>query len=251
MATRKKTNVGAIANMVATQTAKAAALVAKAEQTAAERVAAEIVQKMHDAAEIERAAGQKAEGLRAEGINLGIDALRAAGMDSGEIDDTIGDALDRAQEAGDLTESTVKSYKAGLKFALARHVPWTTNMASLPGKFAALDNAGKKIPAPLLKQGAETVKRLLEADKPIPAALQPHYAKQIADYKQGLLEAGTRDAKQSKAHVASKDTILKHLAAALLDARTLGMVQAADILTAILSIDPLFTEPKADDTAPF
>ena len=240
----KKTN--AIVNMVATQQAKAAALVAKAEQTAAERVAAEIVKTMHEAAEVERAAGEKAEGMRATGVNLGIDALRAAGLDAGEIDDTIGEAFDKAREAGDLSESTVKSYKAGLKFALARHVPWTTNMAGLPGKFAALDAAKKKIPAPLLKQGAETVKRLLEAGKPIPAALQPHYAKQIADYKQGLTEAGKRDAQQSKAHVASKETILKHLAAALADARTLGMIQGGDILSAIHAIDPTFVEPTGE-----
>lgn len=221
MATRKpKTN--AIVNMVAAQTAKAAAIVAKAEQTAAERIAAEVQQRMHDAAEVERIAGKKAEGMRAEAINMGLDAMRAAGLDAGEIKDKFADIFGGLVEAGDLSESTAKAYKNGVSFAVDRHIPWASNLHSTDGKVSALQAAGKKIPTALQKAFDEAV-----------AKKQERAAKAVTTLK------------------ASREGVVKKLAAALVDARALGMVEAGDILSAILAINPLFVEPKADDTAPF
>lgn len=222
MATRKNTSA-AVANMVSTATAKAAALVAKAESTAAERIAADVASRLHEAAEVQRAGEKKADGLRATAYNMAIDAGRVAGLDAGEIKDLLTDVTDNAVEAGDLSESTGKAYKNGLAFAIERHVPWASNLHSTEAKAQALLDAGKKIPKAL----EAAVKKLAEK------------------------ELAKREAKQSKNPGASLETVVKHLAKALADARTIGRGElCADILDVIHSVKPEFTEPKADD-APF
>ena len=222
MATRKNTSA-AVANMVATATAKAEAVKAQAEMKASERIAAEVLGALHKAHEVEEAGKSKADGLRRVAINTAIDAARVAGLDAGEIKDLLADVLDKAAEAGDLSESTAKAYKNGVAFAVERHVPWASNLHGTEAKVQALIDANKAIPK-ALKAAAEKL-----AEK----------------------EAAKREAKQSKGQVANLETVVKHLAKALADARTIGRGElCADILDVIHSVKPEFTEPKADD-APF
>lgn len=218
MATRKpKTN--AIVNMVATQQARAAALVAKAELKASERIAADVLTRLHEAHATEEAGKAKADGMRREAFNMAIDAGRAAGLDAGELKDLLADVLDKAVEAGDLTEGSAKAYRNGLAFAIERHVPWTSNLHGTEAK----------------------VQALLDASKAIPKSLQ-EAAKKLAEK-----EAAKREAKHGKGSVASLETVVKHLAKALADARTLGRGElAADILDVIHSVKPDFTEPTAE-----
>jgi Skp family chaperone for outer membrane proteins len=216
MATRKNTSA-AVASMVATATAKAAATVAKAEATAAERISADTLARIHEAAEVQRAGEKKADGLRATAFNMAIDAARAAGLDAGEMKDLLADIIDKAVAAGDLTESTGKAYRNGLAFAVERHVPWTSTLHGTEAKVEALQAAGKAIPKAL----------------------------QAAAEKLAEKQAAAREAKNSKTHVASLDTVVKALAKALADSRTIGRGElAADILDVIHSIKPDFTEPK-------
>lgn len=206
----------AIANLVAAQTAKAAAIVAKAEETAAERIAAETLARIHEAAEVERAAIKKGDGIRAAALNTAIDAARAAGLDTGEAKDLLSDIVWRAAAAGDLSESTARAYTNGLYFAIERHVPWTSSLHSAEAKVEALQAANKAIPKSL-QAAAEKV-------------------------------AAKREAKSSKGHAASLDTVVKSLAKALADSRAIGRVElSADILDVIHSIKPDFVEPKAND----
>lgn len=217
MATRKNTSA-AVANMVTTAIGKAAAIAAKAEMKASEKIAADTLTRLHEAREVEDAGRAKADGMRREAFNMAIDAGRAALLDAGEIKDLLADVLDRAVEAGDLTESTAKAYRNGLAFAIERHVPWTSNLHSTEAKVQALQEAGKTIPKSL----------------------------QAAAEKLAEKERIKREAKHSKINEASLDTVVKHLAKALADARTIGRVElCADILDVIHSVKPEFKEPDA------
>lgn len=217
---RKAAAPDVIANMVAAQTAKAAAIVARAEATAAERILTVTLDQIHTAAEVERAAGKKADGIRATAFTTAIDAAREAGLDTGEVKDLMAEIVDRAVETGDIAKSTGRLYKMGLTFSIERHVPWTSTM----------------------HDPKEKVRALTLAKKAIPKALQAAAEKVAAE------EAAKREAKSSKGHVASLETVVKSLAKALADARAIGRVElSADILDVIHSIEPGFVEPKAND----
>jgi len=217
MATRKNTSA-AVANLVKAATGKAEAIKAQAELKASERIAAETLTRLHEAHEVEQAGAKKADGMRREALNMAIDAGRAAGLDAGELKDLLADILDKAVEAEDLTPATAKAYKNGVAFAIERHVPWASNLHSTEAKVQALQDANKAIP-----------KSLQEA------------AKKLAEK-----EAAKREAKNSKTQVANLDSIVKHMAKALADARTLGRSElCADILDVIHSIKPEWTEPTA------
>ena len=218
MATRKNTSA-AVASMVAAATHRADALKAKAELKAGERIAADVLTRLHEAHQTEEAGRMSADGMRREAFNMAIDAGRAAGLDAGEIKDLLADVLEKAVEAGDMTDGTAKAYKNGLAFAIERHVPWTSSLHSTEAKVQALQTAGKAIPKAL----QDAAKKLTEK------------------------EAAKREAKNGKAHVASLDTVVKALAKALADARTIGRVElCADILDVIHSVKPDFTEPAAE-----
>ena len=217
---RKAAAPDVIANMVAAQTAKAAAIVARAEATAAERILTVTLDQIHTAAEVERAAGKKADGIRATAFTTAIDAAREAGLDTGEVKDLMAEIVDRAVETGDIAKSTGRLYKMGLTFSIERHVPWTSTM----------------------HDPKEKVRALTLAKKAIPKALQAAAEKVAAE------EAAKREAKGSKGHVASLETVVKALAKALADSRAIGRVElSADILDVIHSIEPGFVEPKAND----
>jgi hypothetical protein len=217
---RKAAAPDVIANMVAAQTAKAAAIMARAEATAAERILTVTLDQIHTAAEVERAAGKKADGIRATAFTTAIDAAREAGLDTGEVKDLMAEIVDRAVETGDIAKSTGRLYKMGLTFSIERHVPWTSTM----------------------HDPKEKVRALTLAKKAIPKALQAAAEKVAAE------EAAKREAKNSKGHVASLDTVVKSLAKALADSRAIGRVElSADILDVIHSIEPGFVEPKAND----
>ena len=217
---RKAAAPDVIANMVAAQTAKAAAIVARAEATAAERILTVTLDQIHTAAEVERAAGKKADGIRATAFTTAIDAAREAGLDTGEVKDLMAEIVDRAVETGDIAKSTGRLYKMGLTFSIERHVPWTSTM----------------------HDPKEKVRALTLAKKAIPKALQAAAEKVAAE------EAAKREAKNSKGHVASLETVVKSLAKALADSRAIGRVElSADILDVIHSIEPGFVEPKAND----
>lgn len=221
---RKAAAPDVIANMVAAQTAKAAAIVARAEATAAERILTVTLDQIHTAAEVERAAGKKADGIRATAFTTAIDAAREAGLDTGEVKDLMAEIVDRAVETGDIAKSTGRLYKMGLTFSIERHVPWTSTM----------------------HDPKEKVRALTLAKKAIPKALQAAAEKVAAE--EAAKEAAKREAKNSKGHVASLETVVKALAKALADSRALGRVElSADILDVIHSIKPDFVEPKAND----
>ena len=221
MTTRKKNTSAAVAALVETATAKAAAVVAKAEETSVEVIRAATLDALHRAFEVETDGQRRADGIRREAFNAAIDAARKAGRDSGEIKDLMGDILELAVEAGDLAESTAKAYRAGLAFAVDRQVPWASDLHGTEARILALQAAGKAIP------------------KALQAAAQKLEEKQAAK--------AAMAAKQSAGHVASLDTIVKALARALADARTIGRaVLASDILDVIHGVKPDFVEPKAD-----
>jgi hypothetical protein len=159
---------------------------------------------------------RKAGELLKVGINQVLDAGRAADVDNGDLIDTIKEKVDAAVEAGHLSKSTGRVYLIGVRFAVDRRVAWT----------------------PSLQNKEEQVKALQAAGKPIPKALQAEADKQAA-------AAAERGTKASKANVASKETVVKKLAAALADMRTLGMPLAADALDLIHKIDPAYKEPEA------
>ena len=149
-------------------------------------------------------------------LNFAIDAGKACKMESAEIRDGIVAVFDKHVAEGHIEKSTARAYMTGMRFALDRGVMWNPSLHGAEGQIQALKDAGKKIPDSLAKKAEE-------------------------------MEAKARDAKHGKAHVASKETIVKSLAKALADARTLGKADwIADILDVIHSIEPSFTEPTAD-----
>lgn len=171
---------------------------------------------VHDA--IVQTRAKAAEQFKAA-INYAIDAGKANKLEAGDIRDGIVGVFDAAVASGHIEKATARAYMTGLRFALDRGIMWNPSLHSADGQIQSLLDAGKKIPESLQKKAAE-----LEAKK------------------------SEREAKHGKTHVASVETIVKALAKALADARTIGKVElAADILDVIHSVKPDFTEPKADD----
>jgi hypothetical protein len=149
-------------------------------------------------------------------INLAIDSGKACKMETGDIRDAIVGVFDRHVDDGHIEKSTARAYLTGLRFALDRGVMWAPDLHSTEGQVRALNDAGKPVPKAL----AEKIEKA---------------------------EAKKKEAQQSKAHAANIDSIVKALAKALADARTLGKGElAADILDVIHSVKPEFTEPKAE-----
>ena len=174
-------------------------------------------QTLHAAHDVEQAAKGKAAELRKGAINFAIDAGRAADVDTGDIRDAIMERLDAAVAAGELEKSSARAYMTGVRFALERRVMWSPALHSAEGQIQALLDAGKPIPKSLQAKADDMAAKKTE-----------------------------RDAKQGKAHVASKESVIKHLAKALVDARALGAAYAADILDCIHGIQPEWKEPTAD-----
>ena len=181
-----------------------------------EQVRIAALEALHVARIEEDASRVRIDGLRVTALNTAIDQLRAAGVIALEIKEAMGSIIDAAAEAGDLSDASVRPYKSGIGFAIDAAVPWNSSLASTEGRVKALQAAGRNIPKSL----------------------------QAAADKLAEKEAAKRDAKSSKTSVASRETVIAYLAKALADARTLGMIQACDILDAIHAIDPAYTEPK-------
>ena len=201
-----------------------AALVPVAAAVSPERVKEQVriaaLEALHVARIEEDASRVRIDGLRVTALTTAIDQLRAAGIIALEIKEALGGIIDAAAEAGDLSDASVRPYKSGIGFAIDACVPWNSSLASTEGRVKALLAAGRDIPKSL--QAA--------ADK-------------LAE-KEDAKQDAKRDAKSSKTSVASRETVIAYLAKALADARTLGMIQACDILDAIDAIDPTYTEPK-------
>ena len=202
----------------------AAALTPVAATVSPERVKEQVriaaLEALHVARIEEDASRVRIDGLRVTALNTAIDQLRAASLIALEIKEALSAIIDAAAAAGDLSEASVRPYKSGIGFAIDACVPWNSSLASTEGRVKALQAAGRNIPKSL--QAA--------ADK-------------LAE-KEAAKRDAKRGAKQGEAAVASRETVLAYLAKALADARTLGMIQACDILDAIHAIDPAYTEPK-------
>lgn len=221
MATRKKNTSAAVAALVETATAKAAAIVVGAEMRAVDTIRVATLDALRKAHDVETAAGVKASGMRAVAMTALIDDGRKAGLDGGEIKDLGGEVLAAAVAAGTITASTAKSYAICISFAVDRHIPWSGDLVSPEGREKALKAAGKKVPASI----ADAAEKAREKAR----------------------EKAARAARPSVGHVASIESIVRHLAKALADARTLGKdIVAMDILDVIHSIKPEFTEPKPE-----
>jgi len=212
--TKKKT-----ATATATET-MVAALVPVASAVSPERVKEQVriaaLEALHVARIEEDASRVRIDGLRITALNTAIDQLRVAGVIALEIKEAMGSIIDAAAEAGDLSEASVRPYKSGIGFAIDAAVPWNSSLASTEGRVKALQAAGRNIPKSL----------------------------QAAAEKLAEKEAAKRDAKVSKATVASRDTVKSHLVKALIDARALGLTLAGEILGLIHELDPTYTEPK-------
>lgn len=206
------------ATATATET-MVAALVPVAAAVSPERVKEHVritaLEALHVARIEEDESRVRVEGLRATAITTAIDQLRAAGIIAFEIKEAIGGIIDAAAAAGDLSEASVRPYKSGIGFAIDAAVPWNSSLASAEGRVKALLAAGRDIPKSL----------------------------QAAEEKLAGKEAAKRDAKVSKATVASRETVKSHLVKALIDARALGLTLAGEILGLIHELDPTFTEP--------
>lgn len=219
--TTKKTTAAKKTSAVETMVVALAPVAAHvAPERIKERVRIEALEALHVARIEEDASRVRIEGLRTTAITTAIDKLRAAGIIAFEIKEAMGSIIDAAVEAGDLQVASVRPYKSGIGFAVDACVPWNSALASKEGRVKALLAAGRDIP-----------KSLQEA------------ADKLAE-KEAAKQDAKRDAKSSKTSVASRETVLAYLAKALADARTLGMIQACDILDAIHAIDPAYTEPK-------
>lgn len=191
----------------------------KAAQNKFATAVAKLGDQLHAAAEVVKVAAGKAGEIRKVAINLVIDTGRQADLDVAEIRDAIAEKFEAAVAAGDLEGSSVRSYMGGVRFALERRVPWSASLHSAEVQVQALLDAGKSVPKSLQAKAAEMEAKAL----------------------------AKREAKSGKAYVASLETVVKALAKALADARTLGKGElAADILDVIHSVNPEFTEPKAE-----
>lgn len=181
-----------------------------------EQVRIAALEALHIARIEEDASRVRIDGLRITALNTAIDQLRAASLIALEIKEALSAIIDAAAEAGDLSEASVRPYKSGIGFAVDACVPWNSSLASTEGRVKALQAAGRNIPKSL----------------------------QAAADKLAEKAKAKREAKHGKGSVVTKETVIQHLARALADARTLGMIQACDILDAIHAIDPTYTEPK-------
>lgn len=181
-----------------------------------EQVRIEALEALHVARIEEDASRVRIDGLRVTALNTAIDQLRAASLIALEIKEALNAIIDAAAEAGDLSEASVRPYKSGIGFAVDACVPWNSSLASAEGRVKALQAAGRNIPKSLVAAAEKLAEK----------------------------EAAKRDAKASKATVASRDTVKSHLVNALIDARALGMTLAGEILGLIHELDPTFTEKK-------
>lgn len=163
--------------------------------------------------DIETAALGKATEQRKMAINQALDAGRAADTDAGTIRDGVIEALEKAVELGQLAKATARAYATGVRFAIERRVAWSPALHSAEGQAQALTDAGKALPKALSEKLEATAKK--------------------------------KEAAAGKANVASDDSVIRHLAKALVDARALGRSYAPDILDIIHSIKPEWKEPEA------
>lgn len=150
---------------------------------------------------------------RAEAVNAAIDAGLASKATNAEIKEAIKETLEETGNQIGLSPNTVKAYVAGLVFALDNGVPWSTDLHGIDGQ----------------------VKACLACKRELPKALKAKVEKAEAK----------RKTKTSATSAANKASIVKHLAKALADARTIGSQHAGDILDVIHCFDPEFKEPEA------
>ena len=218
--TTKKTTAAKKTSAVETMVAAPVPAAAVSPERVKEQVRIEALEALHVARIEEDASRVRIEGLRATALTTAIDQLRAAGVIAFEIKEALGGIIDAAAAAGDLSDASVRPYKSGIGFAVDACVPWSSALASKEGRVRALLAAGRDIPKSLQEAAAALAK------------------------KEDAKQDAKRGAKQGKGAVASRETVIAYLAKALADARTLGMIQACDILDAIHAIDPAYIEPK-------
>jgi len=188
-------------------------------QITVEKADAALYDALVKARNVEADAEVKGAQLRADAVNVRIDAGRSAGEDTGETKDAIGKIFEKAVAENVLKEKSASDYMRGVSFALERGVRWS---ASMHGK-------------------EQQVKALMDAGKKIPKALQEAADKEMAK------RTAAREAKYGKTNIVNKEGILKGLAKQLADARTLGDNEwATYILDAIIVRNPEFKEPTAD-----
>lgn len=173
---------------------------------------------LHQIAEREAQSAKAIAAERATVINDTIAAGKRIGLTAGEIKTLLGEILDAAAEAGDLSAASVRSYKASCGFAVDWGVQWSSALSSAEAQEEAIQGLEKAVPK-AIKERADKARA-----KRAPAGAQA----------------------SGKAHVANVDTYIRQLAAALATARTLGFAEAGDILDLIHQRKPDFTEPKAD-----
>jgi len=163
------------------------------------------------------AGAAKAGELLKSGINAVLDKGRAADVDGGDMVDAIKEKIDAAIEAGQLAKSSGRAYMVGVRFAVDRRVAWHPSLQNKADQVKALEAAGKAIPKSLAEEAAK--------------------------------QAAKREAKNGKVREINDANVVKMLAKALADARTLGKPYAADILDCIHKIDPAFKEPTAEEAS--
>jgi hypothetical protein len=188
-------------------------------QITVEKADAALYDALVKARNVEADAEVKGAELRANAVNVRIDAGRSAGEDTGETKDAIGKIFEKAVAENVLKEKSASDYMRGVSFALERGVRWS---ASMHGK-------------------EQQVKALMDAGKKIPKALQEAADKEMAK------RTAAREAKHGKTHEASKETIVKALTRAYTDAVALGKTGwAHHIREAIQTEVPEWTPPTAD-----
>ena len=173
---------------------------------------------LHKIAEREAQSAKAIAAERATVINDTIAAGKRIGLTAGEIKTLLGEILDAAAEAGDLSAASVRSYKASCGFAVDWGIQWSSALSGAEAQEEAIQGLEKAVPK-AIKERADKARA-----KRAPAGAQA----------------------SGKAHVANVDTYVKQLAAALATARALGFAEAGDILDLIHQRKPDFTEPKAD-----
>ena len=164
--------------------------------------------------QLEAQAVAKATEARKKAINFALDCGRAEDQDPGTIRDAIAKIFESAVNSSQLTASTARTYMSGVRFALERRLAWNPALHSAEGQITALQDAGRKVPDHLKAKAAAL--------------------------------AAKKEPKPSAAQVANADSVVRHLAKALADSRTLGKSEwAADILDCIHAIQPEWKEPAA------
>lgn len=173
---------------------------------------------LHQIAEREAQSAKAIAAERATVINDTIAAGKRIGLTAGEIKTLLGEILDAAAEAGDLSAASVRNYKASCGFAVDWGIQWSSALSGAEAQEEAIQGLEKAVPK-AIKERADKARA-----KRAPAGAQA----------------------SGKAHVANVDTYIRQLSAALATARTLGFAEAGDILDLIHRRKPDFTEPKAD-----